>query len=349
MKVYSLKLEIKEILKTVYGKLAELRRKFYKNGILKSKSLPIPVISVGNLSVGGSGKTPITIEIAKYFQKKGLKPCVLSRGYKRESKGVVVVSDGKDIFVDIKTAGDEPYLIAKSGIPVVVGESRYEAGLQALVEIKPDIFILDDGFQHYQLERDVDILLIDATRPFWKDDLLPVGRLREPRSFNKYADMFVITKTFLLSEKELQELKKTLEYFAKPYFFVEEKFYRFTDGNLEYNFDIMVNVDIGVFAGLGNNQQFFRYMKECGIKCGFRVKHTISFPDHATYENLELPKDVDFWVTTYKDFIKLTPKQIKEYNIFALMYDIKLPEEFFNYLEERLYVRRGKKAFKKVG
>ncbi len=347
MKVYSLKLDVKEILKSIYGKLAEFRRKIYKKGILKKKSLPIPVISVGNLSVGGSGKTPVTIEIAKYFQKKGLKPCVLSRGYKRNSKGVVVVSDGKDIFVDVKTAGDEPYLIAKSGIPVVVGESRYEAGLQALVEIKPDIFILDDGFQHYQLERDVDILLIDATKPFWKDELLPVGRLREPRSFNKYADIFVITKTFLLSDKEKEELKNTLEYFAKPYFFSEEKFNRFTDGELEYNFDIMVDVDIGVFAGLGNNQQFFRYMRECGIRCGFRVKHVISFPDHATYENLQLPEDVDFWVTTYKDFIKLTPQQIKKNKIFALMYDVNLPDEFFEYLEKRIYIRKGRKALER--
>lgn len=344
MKVYSLKLSIKEISKEIYEKLAKFRRKLYKTGILKTKSLPIPVISVGNLSVGGTGKTPITIAIAKYFQEKGHNPCVLSRGYKRNSKGVIVVSNGKEIFVDVNTAGDEPYLIAKSGIPVVVGESRYEAGLQALVEIKPDIFILDDGFQHYQLERDVDILLVDATKPFWKDDLLPVGRLREPRSFNKYADVFVITKSFLLSPKEKEEFKKTLDFFAKPYFFANEKFYRFTDGNLEYNFDIMVNVDIGVFAGLGNNQQFFKYMKDCGIKCGFRVKHTVPFPDHATYENLDLPNDVDFWVTTYKDFIKLSPEQVKKHKIFALMYDVELPEEFFEYLKKRIYIRKGRKA-----
>ncbi len=338
-------LKFKNFLKEVYGKLAELRRKAYKEGFIRTKKLPVPVVSIGNLSVGGTGKTPVTIETAKNFQKIGLKPCVLSRGYKRKTKGVLVVSDGKEIFVDIKSSGDEPYLIAKSGIPVVVGEDRYEAGLTALRELKTDIFILDDGFQHYQLERDVDILVIDATRPFWRDDLLPVGRLREPKSFNKYADAFVITKLFALTERERKEFFYQLDQYTKPYFLAEERFNRFTDGKLEYDFDIMVNVDVGVFSGIGNNDQFFRYMKNCAVKCGFRVRHFIPFPDHTFYDELDLPEDVDFWITTYKDFIKLNQKQIEENRILALKYDMKLPQEYFEYLEKKIYIRRGKKAF----
>ncbi len=332
---------MKKLLAKLYGNLAYLRRKLYKAGILKTKKLDIPVISIGNLSVGGTGKTPITIETARYFKEKGLKPCVLSRGYKRESKGVVVVSDGENIFTDIKTSGDEPYLIATHKIPVVVGEDRYEAGLKAIKELSPDLFVLDDGFQHYQLERDIDVIVIDATQPFWKDELLPLGRLREPRSFNKYADAFIITKTFLLSEKEKEEFFYYLDQYTKPYFVAKEKFVRFTDGNLEYNFDIMVNVEVGIFAGLGNNKQFFRYMLDCADKCGFKIKYTLSFPDHHPYDTLKLPEDVDFWITTYKDFIKLSPDIIKKYNIVALMYDVELPEDYFRYLEKKLYVRKG--------
>ncbi|NPA53159.1 MAG: tetraacyldisaccharide 4'-kinase [Aquificae bacterium] len=332
---------MKKLITKIYENLASLRRKLYKAGILKTKRLEIPVISIGNLSFGGTGKTPVTIETAKYFKQKGLKPCVLSRGYKRKSKGIIIVSDGEKIFVDVKTAGDEPYLIAKAGIPVVVGENRYKAGLKALEEIKPDIFILDDGFQHYQLERDINILVIDATQPFWKDEPFPSGRLREPRSFNKYADAFVITKTFLLSEEEKKELLLHLNRYTKPFFVVKEEFNRLTDGNLEYNFDIMVNVDIGVFAGLGNNQQFFKYMLDCAKKCGFKIKYTKSFPDHYDYEDLKLNEDVDFWITTYKDFIKIPPEVRKKYNIFALIYDLKLPEDYFEYLEKKLYIRKG--------
>ncbi len=334
---------MKKLITYTYENLAILRRKLYRNKILKADKFDIPVISIGNLSVGGTGKTPVTIATAKKFQEFGYKVCVLSRGYKRKSKGTVVVSNGKDIFVDVKTAGDEPYLIAKNGIPVVVGESRYKAGLKALEELEVDIFILDDGFQHYQLERDVDVLVIDATKPFWKDELLPFGRLREPKHFNKYADVFVITKLFLLNEKEKDEFFYYLQQYAKPYFIAEEKFTRFVDNRLEYSFDIMVDVDIGVFSGLGNNDQFFRYMMNCADKCGFRIKYMKSFPDHYDYQKLDLYKDVDFWITTYKDFIKLSPEKVEEYNIFALMYDLFLPDEYFKYLEKKIYIRKGLK------
>ncbi len=332
---------MKKLLTALYEKGASLRRHLYRNGILKAKELNIPVISIGNLSVGGTGKTPITIETAKYFKQKGLKPCVLSRGYKRTTRGPLLVSDGERIFVKIHESGDEPYLIAKHNIPVVVGESRYKAGLLAIEELNPDIFILDDGFQHYQLHRDVDILVIDATRPFWRDYPLPFGNLREPRSFNKYADAFVITKTFLLSEKEKEEFFLQLEQYTKPYFIVEEKFNRLTDGHVDFSFDIMFDVEVGVFAGLGNNDQFFRFMIDCAEKCGFKIKYTKSFPDHYSYDKLDLYDDVDFWITTYKDFIKLSPEIIKKYNILSLMYDVELPEDYYKYLEKKLYIRKG--------
>ncbi|WP_029523452.1 tetraacyldisaccharide 4'-kinase [Persephonella sp. KM09-Lau-8] len=327
-----------KILSLIYEKLALLRRWLYDTKILKSQKLPVPVISVGNLSVGGTGKTPITIAIARKLQSQGYRVCVLSRGYKRKTKGTIVVSDGKKIFTDWKSSGDEPYLIATYNIPVVVSESRYEAGIKAIELFKPDIFILDDGFQHYQLYRDIDILVVDATKPFWEDQPLPAGRLREPIETYKYADLFVINRFEKVKNKE-QFLKK-LKAFDKPFFITEEKFQHLT--NLKENIPVkdLKGEKIGIFAGLGNNQQFFNTVEDLSKKYNFQVLHKISFPDHYDYPSLELSQNVDKWITTEKDIIKLKPETIKKYNIFALKYELKLPEEMVEFINKKINPKR---------
>ena len=327
-----------KILSQIYEKLALLRRWLYDKGFLKTQKLPVPVISVGNLSVGGTGKTPVTIAIAKQLQSQGYNVCVLSRGYKRKTKGTVMVSDGEKIFTKWQDAGDEPYLIATYKIPVIVSESRYEAGIKAIELFKPDIFILDDGFQHYQLYRDINILVIDATRPFWEDKPLPAGRLREPIETYKYADLFVINRFEKVKNKE-QFLKK-LEKFNKPFFITEENFQHLTDLKSDIPIVSLKNKKIGVFAGLGNNQQFFSTVETLSQKYNFQVLHKISFPDHYDYPVLELPGNVNTWITTEKDIIKLKPETIKKYNIFALKYELKLPEKMMEFINSRINPKR---------
>ena len=327
-----------KILSLIYEKLALLRRWLYDKKVFKTQKLPVPVISVGNLSVGGTGKTPVTIAISKQLQSQGYNVCVLSRGYKRKTKGTVIVSNGKKIFTNWQDSGDEPYLIATYKIPVVVSESRYEAGIKAMELFKPDIFILDDGFQHYQLYRDIDILVIDATKPFWDDKPLPAGRLREPIETYKYADLFVINRFKKIKNKE--GFLRKLEEFNKPFFITEENFQYLT--NLKNDIPIVNLKDkkIGAFAGLGNNQQFFSTVEALSQKYNFQVLHKISFPDHYDYPVLELPEDVDIWLTTEKDIIKLKSEAIKKYNIFALKYELKLPEKMMEFINSRINPKR---------
>ena len=321
-------------LSEIYGFFAVLRRDLYYSGILRQKVLPKPVISVGNINVGGTGKTPIVIDLAKKLQEKGYYVVVLSRGYKRKSRGTILVSDGKNIFVDWKMAGDEPYLIAKNGIPVVVSKNRYKAGMYILGKIPVDIFILDDGFQHYQLKRNVDIVVVDGTRPFWEDDLLPLGTLREPPEIAmEYADIFVLNKLFSLTNLEKKRLEYHLKKYLKPVYMSIEKFEKLTNFEDDFPLEILSRKKVGVFAGLGNNQQFFKIMEMLARKYNFCVSERVSFPDHYDYKRLELPDiDVDYWITTEKDFVKL------EYTnrILALKYEVSFEEEFYKEILNRI-------------
>ncbi len=319
------------ILTLIYGFLAVLRRYLYEHNILKKKRLPLPVISIGNLSVGGTGKTPLTIFTAKQLQKKKLKPCILSRGYKRKTDETLVVSDGEKIFVSWEYAGDEPYIMAKRGIPVVVGRERYKAGLLALDTIKPDLFILDDGFQHFQLERDINILIVDSTNPFWNDYLIPLGRLREPRSFYKYADFFVITKLSNLTQKQKEAFLKEVEKFNKPYFIANEKLSGVIDKDFNrFDFSVLEGKEIVVFAGLGNNEQFFNTVKRLSKEYHFKIKEFISFPDHFDYKEFDLP-EADIYLTTEKDIIKIDKE-----NVFAILYDFELDDKYINKICEKI-------------
>ncbi len=328
------------IVSNIYEKLAVIRRKLYYKGILKQKKLPVPVISIGNLSVGGTGKTPLTIFTAKKLQEKGYRVCVLSRGYRRKSRGTVIVSDGKSVFVPWEKAGDEPYLMAKNNIPVVVSHSRYEAGIKALNSFPVDVFLLDDGFQHFQLYRDLDILVVDATKPFWEDKPLPAGRLREPAEFYRFADIIVVNRLNRAknSEKVLEFLKNS----EKQLFISEEKIESITDLKESKNLNFLKGKEVGAFSGLGNNQQFFQTVKELSKKVGFTISRFISFPDHYDYRKLALPGK-QLWLTTEKDIIKISQKQIEKDNIFALKYSIHLPEDFIKYLENCINAERLKK------
>ena len=183
-------------LSTLYGLGAWGRRRLYDRGWRQPKRLPAPVLSLGNLVVGGVGKTPLTAFLAGRFQAAGCRVVILSRGYGGEAPGINVVSDGRRIFLQPPQAGDEAYLLAQKlpGIPVVTGIDRYQAGLHAWEAFRPDLFLLDDGFQHFQLDRDLDVVLLDAARPFGNGRLLPRGPLREPVSTLHRPLVLVLTR-----------------------------------------------------------------------------------------------------------------------------------------------------------
>jgi tetraacyldisaccharide 4'-kinase len=182
-------------LSSLYGKAVSLRAGLYASGRLASTALPRPSISVGNLTFGGTGKTPFVEFLARRLRFEGWRPAILSRGYGRRSRGVVVVGTGDGARVAPEQGGDEPVALARalSGVIVVVGEHRADAARRA-ADLGADLFLLDDGFQHLAVRRDVNLLLLDARDPFGGGRLPPSGRLREPIAAARRADAFVFTR-----------------------------------------------------------------------------------------------------------------------------------------------------------
>ncbi len=196
-----------------YGAAHHLRRRWYDT---RARRLPRPVVSVGNLHWGGAGKTPLVAAVASYLRDLGLSTAVLSRGYGRKEGGIKVVSVGKGPLLGPSSAGDEPVLLAGQvpGVAVVVGEDRHRAGLHALQRLdpQPQIFLLDDGFSHLKLYRDLDLLAFPSSDPFAGGRLLPSGRLREPLVSARRADAVVLTGAS--GEDHGQELAAALRPFG---------------------------------------------------------------------------------------------------------------------------------------
>ncbi len=178
----------------LYGTGVRARLGLYRAGVLKPRALSCAVISVGNITVGGSGKTPMTMFIASYLKGKGAGVAVVSRGYGGSHKGAGIVSRGEGALMGPGEAGDEPVLMARrlKGVPVVIGAERFSAGQLAIEEFSPDVIILDDGFQHIGLKRDLNILLVDGNMSLANARLLPAGPLREPLTALSRADMVLV-------------------------------------------------------------------------------------------------------------------------------------------------------------
>ncbi len=184
-------------LSRVYGALGRVKRMAYERGVLETKRLPARVVAIGNLTAGGTGKTPMTLFAARWYQARGAKVVIVSRGYGGSlSKRGAVVSDGDVVFLSPFEAGDEPVMMAEQlpGVPVVIGSDRYAAGMEACDRFCPDVVLLDDAYQHIRLGRDLNILLADGKRPFGNGHVLPRGPLREPLSALSQADAVVLTR-----------------------------------------------------------------------------------------------------------------------------------------------------------
>ncbi|MEW5948128.1 MAG: tetraacyldisaccharide 4'-kinase [Thermodesulfobacteriota bacterium] len=180
----------------MYGQIMRLRARLYDFGLFKTRCLPCRVISIGNLTLGGTGKTPLTIWLARYLQGKGKKVAIVSRGYKAKNKGTVsVVSDGRRTLLGSDEAGDEPFMMASSlpGIPLLIGKKRFPVGMRAIENFSPDVVLLDDGYQHLALARNLNLLLLRTVNPFGNGRVFPAGTLREPLSALRRADAFILT------------------------------------------------------------------------------------------------------------------------------------------------------------
>ncbi|WP_457599799.1 tetraacyldisaccharide 4'-kinase [Hydrogenivirga sp.] len=295
------------LLSLLYGRAVGLRNLLYDRGVLKQRRLPVPVVSVGNVSAGGTGKTSLTRFLAHELGRT-LQVAVLLRGYRRRSRGALVVSEWGNLKTDVRSAGDEAYLLAKllPKASVVVSEDRYRGGMLAVRELGAELIILDDGFQHRGLYRDVDLVLL--RRKDLKDRLLPAGLLREPLGSLERADALV------LSYQEVEPFE--FSFGDKPVFKLFREFKHLLSSRWErLPLSALKEREVVAFAGLGDNEQFFRTLE----RLGFRLKERLSLPDHYHYEGFELGEE-EVYLTTPKDMVKLPPKD----NLYALDFEVRV-------------------------
>ncbi len=291
----------------LYSLILRLRVLMYQSGVLKKFRLPRPVISIGNITVGGTGKTPVTARIARDLLATGYKVAVLSRGYGGSLEGrSCVVSDGKNLLLNAGECGDEPYLLASTvaGLIVVIGSDRYAAG-QLAMQFSPDIFLLDDGFQHLRLHRNLNILLLDYSRPFGNGMVLPAGLLRESISAMRRSDLILFTRA-PIKGAEININTHGIHYCISSHTIVD--LIQLDTGRSlpvsEYN-----GKKIMAFAGIADPDLFFNGLRGLGLN----LVHCISYPDHETYGEKRVGELMDAMrrsgaeliVTTEKDGVKI--------------------------------------------
>jgi tetraacyldisaccharide 4'-kinase len=299
---------ILRLVSVFYSAAMLARAFFYRMGILQVRHLEGKVIGVGNLTLGGVGKTPAVMMIAELLVKKGLKPVILSRGYKGALKGKTdIVCDGHEILLTSDVAGDEPVMMAErlKNVPIIVGSNRYESGKLAEEKFGAKIFILDDSFQHMALHRDLNILFCDQGRPFGNGLVFPAGDLREPDNQTKRADLIMITRcNDSQTPKEFQGLQVPI---IKSNICLES-FYRI-DTNEKIDLEALGEEKVLAFCGIGKPGDFFATLEKAAVNVVSRKPYPDHYPfnikDLESLENDARDVGATYLVTTEKDAVKL--------------------------------------------
>jgi tetraacyldisaccharide 4'-kinase len=280
----------------VFYVVSKVRYYSYKYKLLKSYQLPIPVVIVGNISVGGAGKTPLTQHLVTELEKSGIKAGVILRGYKGENRQARIVTATDDS----KLVGDEALIYAKNGVKVAIGANRYEAGI-TLLNAYPELqlVIADDGLQHYRLKRDYEIAVIDSTRMLGNNFLLPMGPLRETASRLKTVNAVVING----GSTQLPENLCTY----MPHLVVTQNLVLAGISNPVTGQFIepttLKTKKILALAAIGNPERFFNFLRDLSIT----LDKTLAFPDHYPFQAHDLPSTHEVILVTEKDYVKLSP------------------------------------------
>jgi len=338
----------------LYAVVLGIRNSLFDKGIFKSEKVDAKVISVGNLTVGGSGKTPTVIYIAKLLKSHGIKVGILSRGYRRRTKGYRFVSDGKKMFLSVEDCGDEIYLAAQEcKVPAAVSEKRTEGARKFLRDAELEAIVLDDAFQHRWIHRDLNILLFDqrflTEADFWERRSLPAGRMRESFRSVERADLIIVNRKFSRKKEIPTSFRKFFE--NKPVFYA---FYKATD---------IVDVKTGevfdphefqgqkslVVSGIARPFSFLEVLKEHKID----ISNKLIFPDHKFYTEKEIQRiRKEFYstnsfsvLTTQKDAVKLSEfsKQLDDIDIYYLKIEIDFEEkEKFEEMILKMFLKPNK-------
>lgn len=335
-----------DLLERIYYAGFRIKRRW---SLSRRERLPCRVISIGNLTVGGTGKTPATIALAQEAQNRSYAPVILTRGYRGTAPGPCFVTTGSGPLLSANEAGDEPYLMARrlSGVMIVKGPDRYTSGIFALDSIRRNtpapgpgtLFLLDDGFQHFRLYRDMDIVLIDAEDPFGSNRLLPFGRLREPLPALERAQIIVITKSGMKMDGRgpgiEQTINKVREYNTRAHLFIADHLpvsVADRDSN-EHPVSILSGKKVFGFCGIGNPASFSKTLRDTGAAVtGFR-----HFRDHHRYTKADLTLlaqeaaalQCEWIVTTEKDIIKIEHLDLPE-NILIIKIEFSIDSSFYD-------------------
>lgn len=297
------------------------RNLFYSMGFFVSRKLPAKVISVGNITSGGTGKTPAVIYLAKTLLSQGHRVAILSRGYGRKTAGTQLVTDGASPVTDWRNFGDEPTLMANklSGVPIVVDGNRHRGGMVLVDRFNPDIIIMDDAFQHRAIERDVDIVLINSQDNRATHKLLPYGMLREPWISLKRADVIVFTKSNM--KKPAPFLRSLARKTNRP-----RVRSRYTVGKPKniFNGDPLLNLGLTAIAvaGIGDPDSFIRTLEQVDVI----IADKLFFMDHYDYTQDDVDQirtqmkkaNTDTVITTEKDAVKLRNLETTGINIYSV-------------------------------
>jgi len=298
----------------LYGLAMKGRAAMYKKGVFHRHRLPVPVISVGNLVLGGTGKTPTIRHLAEFLQGRGHRPAIISRGYGGKAGGKVnLVSDGQSLLLSPEEAGDEPYMLADAlpGVPVLTGKRRIFPCRQAVEEHRADILLLDDGFQHLAIRRDIDIVLFDGSHLAGNSRIFPGGVLREPVSALSRCDAFLITGITGQNRATAERFAGLLKnrFALKPVFFAALDTCRVRCPDQSRGEELPAEEVFFAFCGIANPSRFAESLASMGIlPSGF-----LTLPDHVRYSQ-HLMNDIcqqasssGAWqlITTRKDYVKI--------------------------------------------
>ena len=322
-----------------------MRLQAYKKGWLKTYRPNIPVISVGNLTVGGTGKTPVVGMLSKELQSRKIKPAIISRGYGRKNNDTqkrLRFCENKN--TDPELFGDEPYMLAirNPEVPVYVNNSRIAAANSAEKKDNPDMLVLDDAFQHLAIHRDLNLLLIDAEHGLGNGKLIPYGTLREPASQWTRADAIIITKANISSANTVNEiLKNDLEVNIPVFNFnFETKFFSSLDGRNRQNIKNLAGKNLLTLSGIAQPDSFKKMLEN---HKGNIINH-LEFADHHDYSNNDVQKILnknaeikpDYIITTEKDAVKLRRFSELKNSVWILEIEVHPEESWHHFFESYL-------------
>jgi len=333
----------------LYIIIISIRNLFFDKSVFKSEKVNAKVISVGNINIGGSGKTPLVIYVTNLLKNSGYKVGVLSRGYGRKSSGYKLVSKGEDILTSVEECGDEIFHTSlECKVPAAVSENRVIGAKRLIEETKINSVVLDDAFQHRWIRRDVDLVVIDQSfvnkQSFFTHNLLPLGDLREGFGSLKRADAIVLNRKFLEKEEIKSEMKNHFE--EKKIFTSYYKAISFVDAvkKIEYDLDDFKGQESLVVSGIANPQSFLNILNKVHVN----TLNKLIFSDHKNYTLKEVQQiRKQFYVTnshsvvtTEKDAVKLSrfKREFDDIEIFYLKINLCMDDEesFKQYLINKL-------------